>query len=1652
LNISNNGTVSSNGNSSHGFLAQSLSGSGGDGGSSSVVFYGSGGDGSSSGSLGQITLSNGGTIQTKGKGSHGYLAQSLAGGGGAGGDSELGIVSLGGTNPLNADGGAIYATNSSVIKTSGDTSHGMVLQSIGGGGGDGGSSDGIVSIGGAGGGGGIGGQVTADLFDGHTIQTTGDQSIGIVGQSIGGGGGNAGNASVATVGASLQIGGTGGDGGDGGTVEVTSSGSLTTSGTKAIGILAQSVGGGGGNGGAAYSLDVSAGLSTAVAVGGSGGKGGAGGSVNVLVDGGTLSTGDFTMPDQPTNQLPVDAFGIVAQSVGGGGGNGGAATAEAVAVGVPVPPINATVGASVSVAMGGSGASGGQGEEATVTFQPGAALTTQGQGSHGILVQSVGLGGGNGGDSSALSSTISYTRATSISEISTYSLNVAVSSGGSGGSGGNGGIASAVLGDDSGGGTPAAVTTLGDFANGVLAQSIGGGGGNAGIGSGNTQSFGADYDLNVDIDLGASGGSGTSGGEANVTVFSNAGVTTYGDGAHAVVGQSIGHGGGTSQGGTLAFGGNFKIPTSNGKPDVVPGGTVNFTLGATGGDGGDGGIVALSHQGTIQTFGNDSIGIFGQSVGGGGGIVGSSGQDAAADNPINAGLGFVRAFITEVSEGYVPIPLSSQATINVGADLDGAAGDGGSVSLDLSGSVETQGDWSSGVFLQSVGGGGGKGGSAYYSGSTSEMLLELNVGSDSSVTGNGGSIALTPGGGSVTTNGFSAFGVLLQSIGGSGGYAVDGSTIAKGTIQVGPAGDVSGTGGDITVNSGNLTILTNGLAAHGMVLQSIGGGGGIGGAGNSDSDFSDSVVVLNVGATGSGSQNAGNILVDGTNLNITTRGDHAYGLLVQSIGGGGGLGQVVDPASASVGTPNADASNPDGGTVTVTLGGSTNIQTSGDGAHGVVLQSIAGGGGVGGFSSSGSAISTTPATVPTTTGSGNANPISLTLSAGAQIQVGGDDAFAIVAQSIGDGGGIVPNGDGTVFLGSTNGSGSGIGRPVSITVDGLIVVQGDSDSTSGGIFAQSTSADGEGSQVTVTIGEGGFLDTQQSQGPAVWIDGGNNSNEVNINDGGSISSENTAVKYTGNYSVTVNNSGSLSGSLDTANVAGVNGRLNNLGSGTWFAHGISRVDVVNSGVVEIGNPRSGSRFSSATIRGNFVHRQGGVLAVDADFQTRRADVLRVEGDAELGGKLRPRPVRIVPNSEVKFAEVTGEVTGGFFLDNNDDGSRLFDFAIFRRGNEFFIRPAAARFATVFGGLSPNQMSVAEHFESIWDAGGNAAFSTVFSDLNLLTLGPDGRDNYLNLLNELSPGASLGFSARGMMQNQFYSNIVLNGPVYEGAIPVLNEIPSTWARIYGSRAEVEVDNGYSDFRDNQMLVTVGGQAEVSEDWFLGGSLAYQYDDLKSDNGTVRGTSDTALAAVTLKRVWDNWTFSGAITGSAGWGETTRRITGLPGQVFLAEGSPSIQTLGTVLRVAYTYEMGAAYLRPAFTLNGVYVHADEYTETGAGAFSLAVRSASESTLIATPGLEFGLRTPLGENQVLRSYLRGNVSFLSNDGWEQSARFAGAPAGAADFTTMLPMDDRSLRVYAGVEWHTSERLRIFLQYEGEFSDSVVSNGGAAGLKIAF
>ena len=1285
------GSLTTLGDNSPGILAQSITGTGGGGGDTSLVFYAGDGDAGSSGTLGDMTISNSGTIVTSGSASYGILMQSIAGGGGFGGSSQMGsLVSSGGDAAYISNGGVIsYDGTSETITTTGDNAAGVLLQSLGGGGGAGGDASGMFAIGGSGGDGGDGGTITVNKAGAGAITTQGQMAIGTLVQSIGGGGGDAGNASSTTIFAALDIGGSGGSGGSGGEIDVSHSGDLTTQGSKSVGVLAQSIGGGGGNGGSAYALTVGPALSTAVSIGGAGGVGGNGDTVNFTHLGGIISTGAFSAPTTPTNLLPVDTIGVLLQSIGGGGGNGGSAFASAVALDVPIPETSVQFSAAVSVALGGDGNHGGDGGAVTAGLDPSSEIMTQGQGAHGVLLQSIGGGGGNGGDSSASSTTIGYGRVAGQLEATTIGITTSVALGGSSTAAGDGGHVTVNLGDDTTSSAPT-VVTYGDFSNAVIVQSVGGGGGNAGFGSGTTQDFGNTNTMEATVSLGGAGGSGGGGGKIDVNSVSRE-ATTYGDASHALLLQSIGGGGGISQGGTVSLGASFSYDAeaqgSGGADDgetmtISPSASLELNLGATGGGGGYGHAVSIVHSGAITTYGNDSVGILAQSVGGGGGNVGSAGSEASADNPIDpvlSTLQAVRTFEDVVIDGEIPTPddelsISASANITLGGLIDGPGGNGTDVELVLNSdsSIIAKGDWSQGVFAQSIGGGGGRAGSAIYRGSAVIMDLHQHVGSSNNITGNGGIMNVTTSGNQISTSGYSAFGLVIQTVGGGGGFAADGSNAASGNIKIGPKGQVAGIGGSIALaSSDGLIVDTFGEASHAVFLQSIGGGGGIGGAGSSACEPHYSSIQTTVGAYsgGYGSYESGSVNIYQGVLTLTTANAYSYGVLAQSIGGGGGLASVREPSAAHVGTPNDYGSSTDGQAVELSFASGTTITTGGLGAHGVVAQSIGGGGGIGGYAIG--ELHVPPVSGSTTRGNGNGDQVTLEIKAGATLTTSGNQAYAIIAQSVGGGGGIVPHSNG-VFYGSTNSSGStGTGGAVSVTVGGDVFVS-DSGDGNVGIFAQSTSASRSAHSVTVQIE--GNVQVRGSDAIAIWVSDGTNNNSL-TNTG--LVEAVVALKYTGNHHLTLNNSGSVRGSfmgnvIDSAGAAKIS--LLNQPSGKYIAGAILQANVINQGLIEIGNKNQDGKVTQTLCAGNFKQCEGAQLVLNADFSAGQSKVLTIAGDAHLRGKVALNIVNPVVGRSIKFLCVEGDITGEFSLEETLMGKALsnFAFTLERIGKEFFI--------------------------------------------------------------------------------------------------------------------------------------------------------------------------------------------------------------------------------------------------------------------------------------------------------------------------------------------------------------------------------------------
>ena len=508
--IDGDGSIFTFGDQASGIIAVSEGGIGGLGGEG-VGFTG-GALGGHGGDAGTVTITGSMDITTEGIAAHGIWARSIGGSGGQGGATGwIGTASAGGGGGA-SDGSLVTILSGGQINTFGNFSHGILGQSIGGFGGYGGQGAGLfVGWGGSGGGAGSGGAVNIENFENGGIFTAGDYSHGIFAQSIGGGGG-AGGAGGGIVG----VGGSGGAGGLGGTVNVTNWGEISTIGAVARGIYAQSIGGGGGDGGDSGGV--------LVAVGGSGSGGGDGG--NVTVDNfGSIITG---IDDEGLIVGGWRSVGIFAQSVGGGGGDGGFAGAGAIAV-------------------GGSGALGGKG--GTVFVNNFGTIITGGDSANTIFAQSVGGGGGNGGSSIAGIAAI----------------------GGNGGTGNDGGIVSVI--------NDGWLATYGSNSTAIFAQSVGGGGGNGGSATALNL---IPLPISFGFALGGDGASGGNGGRVTVENTLTGSILTEGSNSHAIMAQSVGGSGGT--GGTATT-----VSLAVSIPGIpIPTINAQVTLG------GDGGFLACS--------------------------------------------------------------------------------------------------------------------------------------------------------------------------------------------------------------------------------------------------------------------------------------------------------------------------------------------------------------------------------------------------------------------------------------------------------------------------------------------------------------------------------------------------------------------------------------------------------------------------------------------------------------------------------------------------------------------------------------------------------------------------------------------------------------------------------------------------------------------------------------------------------------------------------------------------------------------------------------------------------------------------------------------------------------------------------------------------
>jgi hypothetical protein len=1649
-----------------GLLAQSIGGNGSDGGSASKLVVGpNGGAGSAGGAAGNvsvtgtnITITTGQYVNpTAAEGDTGVMAQSIGGGGGSGSPST-GVFAIGGSGGNAVDGKNATVDLQSQITTYGFHADGIAVQSIGGGGGKGGDATGDgagyqMTVGGSGGGGGNGGTATLTNEAGSVITTNNDHASGLVVQSIGGGGGDGGAAYSKSVSvgfdANISVGGSGGQGGDGGIVtyanQTTNAAEVITYGSDSYGILAQSIGGGGGVGGMSTSKARSYGvkeipdlpsIALSAALGGKGGVAGGGSSVTVGNQGLIETTGG-------------ESTGILAQSIGGGGGAGGDATASSTATG-------GKFNLAASFSFGGAGGAGGSG--GVVNAGNSGTILTTGESADGMLVQSLGGGGGVGGAGDS--------KASASGDNTSISLTLSL-----GGNGGGGGDAQSVTASNKGG----AIITLGDGAIGIGAQAVGGGGGRAGGAAGSTTG-----DYGASVTLGGSGGSGGSSSShdnvsTNVIVTNTQGstVATFGADATGIIAQSIGGGGGIG-----------------GKSDT------NLGTSKSTGDGGNG---SSNTSDTLKNVTNEYASA-------GNGAVNNYNTLSGVSNLLKGLLnGNVAAVYDDDPEGDLDDLAqgkgkneddnsSTKITLTVGlGGSGGTGGDAGAVQVNNDGTVATLGDHSDGIIAQSVGGGGGKGG-ASSTATSDDNSGSLDVGGTGGNGGDGGA-ATVHNTGTLITEGALANGIVAQSIGGGGGIGgIAASSIttkskdsgassagdgAYKNLQITLGGNGSnGIGGDAgpvqVVSSGS--IQTTAHDASGIIAQSVAGGGGIvktlatdlegnGGSGSTKQTDFDTLFKFG-GADGSYAmkdENAGTSgLVNVTTQKggtITTQGDDSYGILAQSVAGGGGLALGGKPVGSTgsdffgsgqmTGTVTDDGVNkPTSGNSGLFVEAGDNITTSGKGAIGIVAQSIGGGGGLAGdtgysaqYTSFGSGSNH----------NGNGGYVGITVDQGATVSTSGANAPAMFVQSIGGGGGRVTNENGA-FIGTAGGTGTG--GAIDITVNGTLQATG---AGSGGIFAQSEGDKTSQSPINITVGSSGKIIVGQNnvdtspngESAGIYIDHGG----MTITDGNKITStQNTvtnngliqtygsktnavAVYSTGGNTAVINN-GTMAGDVLLTNGGGTGCFTNNGKFVSGDSVTVGSCGVTNAGTIEVG---SKGVVGKTTISGDYVQESNGTLNIDADLKSGKADELAITGKATIAGVVNVNALT-VSNKPVAVLTATGGVSVDPRL-KQIDNSALFDFPVVASGNELDIQPVA-HFNDAAAGLDNHKKEMAAYLQKLFDGG--ASFDDGFTALAKLpgsSVASAGND-YATSLRSMS-GEALGtFGAFRVNSSRAFSE-QLYGGCHDLSSDGQSRDSCSWAKFFGSSMDQDARGDTVGYHANAYTLVIGGQVGLTDHLALVGSIGSEKTQLHGDDQAEQIEGSAAVGGVGLNYANGPLELSGALDTAYGWYRSTRIVT-VGDQSGTADAKPRQWQMGLHLHGGYSFALSnTLYVKPFLDGHAIRVTDDAFTEDGTSPFRLAVDGRTDTAWLGATGVEFGAHLPMHSGAELHPYFSAAAEFNQDRAWATTAHFADASTGPG-FTMATAGPGTLGRFTLGADLINSQHLSFSIAYQPEVGSGYSAQAG--------
>jgi len=1109
------------------------------------------------------------------------------------------------------------------------------------------------------------------------------------------------------------------------------------------------------------------------------------------------------------------------------------------------------------------------------------------------------------------------------------------------------------------------------------------------------------------MDIALGGASGAGGNSGDVTVTNKGKILSSSSNSFGIFAQSVSGGGGTN-------GYSLSSPAFT-ATDLL------YSAFIGGGIDGTPGQVVINQDGDIQMTGDNSQAFFAQEVKGGGGNATSYLDISAQAAKVGDG-----SSITPAN----PAVASTDRIVGLGISIDQAC------QMEWNPIKDKIADYCSTENLN-----------------PKQQLASVEEGSKQEV---GSSVTPSPlqstTTGDFSTDGVNSYASFMQAIGGSGGSTFDSVTAdelatTKSVIVLGSSGSSTNLDANNILSTHTGSLSTTGKSSPAVLLQSIGAGGGNAAlvltttplATSTSSSVSlqnTPVRAVDIMIGSSGSAGDGGDIAATYNGSITTKQSRSPGILLQTVGGGGGraLSTGFDTYSVLMGGSNSASGN--GGNIALTSSGT--ISTKGDYSHGLLLQAIGGGGGL--FSSDATSNQTSFTLQSNNTGNGG----DITAQHTGSIQTNGYKTVGALLQSAGGGGGVI---DGS-FRGSAGGSGDS--GAINFKIDGNITAQGIDPV---GIFAQSSTGSGNQGNINLEVTENSTISTNAS-GSAIQFSGGADNRLTNrgVIQAQSDRAFGTAVLGgSGNESISNLGKSEIIGNINLG--SGVNLIENQFGailssSGSIYVGPTAESFLINSGTLKTATERP----INIALNGSFTQTRSGAMNFKVDFEDYKIDTLNINFNTKLAGQFTITPLNtnlIRPGYyKLRFLQSGSLTQDGLQLGITPSAITNYDLSF--NSNSAFLG-LDINFAG-FGTLNGNQESIGKYINRIQSLGSTPRLSTLTSSLFALPKANDLAGAY----NTLSPEVyTSSFTNLKFVLSEFMDSM-MSCPQPNAKSTFIAEGECSWAIGTGNRYTSQGSFEYFGFDSYSGGVASGLQFDLGDQLYLGLSVgrSSHSSSITSSPGSKRSviaglTGSSWQGGFSLKKVVDNLKLAFSAAGG------TARFDGFRNNVFpllsSAKGVQDIGYFGADIRASHESNITSkTYFRRSIRLAYQGMQQGQFKESGADALNLQVSSTYQDYFIINPSIEIGSEYKVNSMVIRPSINLGYAGYYGSS--NVRSRFQGAPSSISPFLINGLAERNYFNAILGLDLVMKNGAVISAKYDSMYSGSSQMQGGMIKVSIPF